>query len=101
MEGVRCSPRSGVRCRAIVGDTKRLLQILFTPHRIQNPKLRFSKIAELADYLKEFFNPRTRYYVFAWDDCKPFFADLILSTIEKLSTKRLPSSPGVIDGPLH
>jgi predicted ATP-grasp superfamily ATP-dependent carboligase len=83
----RCSPRGGVRCRNVVTDTKRLLRILFAPRRIQDRTLKFSKWSELRSYVAEFFNTRTRYFVFCWDDPKPFFADVFFSLLGRLKRR--------------
>ena len=84
LEDERCTPRAGVRCRAMVTETKRLLRILFAAHRIQDPSLRFSKISEFAAYFCEFLNPSTRYYVFSMSDWKPFFADVFFALTARL-----------------
>jgi predicted ATP-grasp superfamily ATP-dependent carboligase len=84
MEDQRCVMRSGVRCRAFVTETKRLWRILFAPGRIRDPSLRFSKLAEATSYVREFFNLRTRYFVFAWSDQKPFFADMFFSLVNRV-----------------
>jgi predicted ATP-grasp superfamily ATP-dependent carboligase len=80
----RCHPRAGIRCRSIVTDTKRLLQILFASNRIQDPQFRVSKASEFKDFFKEFLNPKTRYFVFDRDDWKPFVADALFSLVGKL-----------------
>lgn len=84
LEAERCAPRSGIRCRAIVTETKRLLRIVCAPGRIQDRTLRFSPLAEIARFFLEFFNPKTRYYVFALDDPMPFFADAFFSVTARL-----------------
>jgi predicted ATP-grasp superfamily ATP-dependent carboligase len=84
MEEARCATRSGVRCRAIVTETKRLWQILFLRRTIQDRSLRFSRLREVTSYILEFFNPRTRHFVFAWTDYRPFFADMFFSIVNRL-----------------
>jgi predicted ATP-grasp superfamily ATP-dependent carboligase len=68
--------RSGLRCRFMVPETKRLLRILFQPGRIADKNVAFRRWPELGVYLADFIRPRTCYYVFAWRDPAPFFGDL-------------------------
>lgn len=68
--------RSGVRCRYMLPETKRLLRILFAQHRIADKNLQFRRLPELLGYLGGFVRPRSRYYVFTLDDAGPFFSDL-------------------------
>ena len=67
--------RSGLVCRFLVPEARRLWTVLFRRDRIQNRSLRFSAWREAAHYLLGFFHPRTRYYVLWWRDPWPFFAD--------------------------
>lgn len=85
LSNTRCAPRAGVRCRASVTETKRLFRILFAPGRIQDRSLKFSKAGELARYVSEFFNPRTRWFVYTSNDPKPFFADAYFSLRDKFT----------------
>jgi len=80
----RCSPHGGARCRNVVTDAKRLGRILFSPERIQDRTLKFSRWRELVSFVAEFFNLRTRYFVFTWKDPKPFLADVFFSFLSKL-----------------
>jgi len=80
----RCRTVGGVRCRAFVTETKRLWRIVFAASSIQDRSLKFSKPRECLRYLAEFFNPRTRYFVFAWDDFKPFLVDIYYSSLSRL-----------------
>jgi len=68
--------RSGVRCRYMLPETKRLLRILLAPHRIADKKLHFRPLPELGNYLLDFVRPGMRYYVFELKDPGPFFSDL-------------------------
>lgn len=68
--------RSGVRCRYMIPETKRLLRILFAPHRIADKNLRFRRLPELGGYLAEFVRPHSKYYVYTPVDSRPFFSDL-------------------------
>lgn len=68
--------RSGVRCRYMVPETKRMLRILFSQHQIADKTLVFRRLPELAGYCLDFIRPSSRYYVFDARDPKPFFADV-------------------------
>ena len=68
--------KSGVRCRYMIPETKRLLRILFGQHKIADKSLRFARLPELAGYLVQFVRPRSTYYVFTLQDTRPFFSDL-------------------------
>lgn len=68
--------RSGVLCRYMIPETKRLLRILFAQHRIADKSLRFRRLPELASYLGAFLRPRTSYYVFEGRDPQPFLQDV-------------------------
>jgi predicted ATP-grasp superfamily ATP-dependent carboligase len=68
--------RSGVRCRFMVPETKRLLRILFGQHRIADKTLVFRRLPALLGFCADFLRPGSRYYVFDLRDPKPFFADI-------------------------
>lgn len=68
--------RSGLRCRFMVPETKRLMRILFQKERIADKNLLFRRRAQLGVYLADFIRPQTRYYVFEWRDPAPFFGDI-------------------------
>ena len=68
--------RSGVRCRFMVPETKRLLRILFGQHHIADKTLAFRRLPTLAGFCIDFVRPNSRYYVFDIRDPKPFFADI-------------------------
>lgn len=71
--------RSGVRCRFMVPETKRLLRILFNQRAIADRAVRFSRWRELLGYATDFLRPQTCYYVYTWGDPGPFFSDLTQS----------------------
>lgn len=76
-EAVENAPyRSGVRCRFMVPETKRLLRILFGQHQIKDKTIRFRRLPELAGYCADFVRPSNRYYVFEASDPKPFINDV-------------------------
>ncbi|GAB3100029.1 hypothetical protein G8770_03880 [Aestuariicella hydrocarbonica] len=66
----------GIRCRNLLVEFKRLYRIWCQPNLIQDKSRQFEKWQELATVLSDFFNPKTRYYLFSWDDYKPALADL-------------------------
>lgn len=68
--------RSGMRCRFMVPETKRLLRILFGQRHIADKTLVFNRLPTLAGFCFDFLRPSSRYYVFDVRDPKPFFADL-------------------------
>ena len=68
--------RSGVRCRFMVPETKRLLRILFGQSKIKDKTIRFRRLPELAGYCLDFVRPSSRYYVFEANDPKPFVNDV-------------------------
>jgi predicted ATP-grasp superfamily ATP-dependent carboligase len=83
--------RSGMRCRFMIPETKRLLRILFKPGMIADKNVSFRRLPELCEYLADFIRPRTCYYVFQWTDPAPFFADLgqmLRTGLRKVSGKR-------------
>ena len=69
--------RSGVLCRYMIPETKRLLRILFAQHRIADKTLDFRRLPELAAYLGAFVRPRSSYYVFEATDPQPFLRDIV------------------------
>jgi hypothetical protein len=68
--------RSGVRCRFMLPETKRLARILFAQGRIADKTLSFPRAPALLSYLADFVRPRSKYYVFEWRDPAPFFSDV-------------------------
>lgn len=68
--------RSGIRCRYMVPETKRLLRILFGQQHIADKTLAFRRLPELLGYCIDFVRPGSSYYVFALHDPRPFFSDL-------------------------
>ena len=68
--------RSGMRCRFMVPETKRLFRILFGQHHIADKTLVFRRLPALAGICVDFLRPSSRYYVFDVRDPKPFFADM-------------------------
>lgn len=77
--GVRPHPppyRAGVRCRYMIPETRRLLTLMRQRGRTQNRALSFSVVGEVIEYVRQFFSPSSRYFVFTFRDPRPFFADM-------------------------
>lgn len=70
------APRDDIRCRMVATELKRLVRILFAPQRICDRRFAVRPAAELWRFVADYFRPNTRYYVWAWDDPKPFVADV-------------------------
>lgn len=68
--------RSGVRCRMIVTEIKRLIRILLQPQKICDPCFKLAPMKELQRFWQDFFRSQVGYYVWAKDDPAPFWADL-------------------------
>nr|WP_308605263.1 ATP-grasp domain-containing protein [Massilia sp. CFBP 13647] len=68
--------RSGMRCRYMVPETKRLLRVLFGQRHIADKTLVFRRLPTLAGFCVDFLRPGSRYYVFDMRDPKPFFTDI-------------------------
>lgn len=78
--GTRPDPppyRAGIKCRYMFPETRRVLTLLRRRGRTHNRELSFSVVRESSEYLRQFFSPRTRYYVFTFRDPRPFFADVM------------------------
>ncbi|EAR21260.1 hypothetical protein NB231_08385 [Nitrococcus mobilis Nb-231] len=76
-----------VRCRSIVPELKRLLRVTFHPEMIQDKMLRPSWPHEWLLFLVRYLVPRTYYYVFSFDDPRPFIMDSWLS-VRRVVTRR-------------
>lgn len=68
--------RSGMRCRFMVPETKRLVRVLFAQHRIADKTLVFHRLPALIGFCADFLRPSSRYYVFDIRDPWPFFTDI-------------------------
>lgn len=69
--------RDGIRCRMVVTELKRLFRITFRPDKIQDPHFKVEPWRELKRFIKDFFSPGVRYYIWSNDDPGPFWADLL------------------------
>ena len=67
--------RDDLRCRMVATELKRLVRIVLRPTLINDPLFRVRPAAELWRFVRDFFSPRTRYYLWSIDDPRPFMAD--------------------------
>jgi hypothetical protein len=70
--------RTGIECRSVDLELRRLYLLLFRSDRLQNRELRFNPLLEIVWFLMRFFKFNTRYYLFSLRDPMPFVADTIL-----------------------
>lgn len=69
--------KPGLQARYMIPETKRLLRLLFQKKQIADPVFKPQPLRDLWSYLSGFFNPAMRYYIFTFDDPKPYFADCV------------------------
>lgn len=95
--------RSGIRCRYMIPETKRLVRILFAQHKIADKTARFRRLPELLGYLAGFLRVRSRYYVFELRDPGPFFGDMrqILGKAVEAMVRPASPSPRPLGAPRH
>jgi predicted ATP-grasp superfamily ATP-dependent carboligase len=67
--------KTGVRCRFMVAETRRLVRILLARRAIPDRSIHFSRSRELGSFIGGFVDG-SRYYVFSWRDPLPFLADI-------------------------
>lgn len=67
---------SGIRCRMVGTEVKRLFRILFQRGKIKDPFFVISPMREVLRFAADFFRPNVRYYLWSLDDPAPFFTDL-------------------------
>ena len=60
----------------MIPETRRLLTLMRQRGRTQKPALSFSVVGEVIEYVRQFFSPGSRYFVFTFRDPRPFFADM-------------------------
>ena len=68
--------RTGLRCRMMATEIKRLIRILFQPRKISDPFFVPAPGKELILFCTDFFRTGIGYYVWDMDDPKPFWTDL-------------------------
>lgn len=74
--GVLAVPRSDLRCRMVATELKRLGRIVLQPGHIADRTFPVRPWYEIGRFVRDFFRPNVRYYVWSKDDPKPFLADL-------------------------
>ena len=60
----------------MIPETRRILTLLRQHGRTQNRELSFSLVGEVLEYIRRFFSPKSRYFVFTFRDPGPFCADM-------------------------
>jgi len=70
-------PRSHLRARYMIPETRRLLRILFARSAVADPMFRPRPLADLASYGLGFLDPRSRYYVMSLSDPGPILRDFL------------------------
>lgn len=68
--------RTGLRCRMMATEIKRLIRILLAPQKISDPFFESAPGKELQRFWKDFFRSEVGYYVWSQDDPAPFWVDL-------------------------
>ncbi len=68
--------RTGLRCRMMATEIKRLIRILLEPRKISDPFFKPAPGRELKRFWSDFFRTGVGYYVWSWDDPAPFWADV-------------------------
>jgi predicted ATP-grasp superfamily ATP-dependent carboligase len=92
--GIRPYPpryRARIRCRYMMPETRRILTLLRCRGRLKNREVA-SVPREVWEYLRQFFSPRSRYYVLTLRDPAPFLADMIFVIVRMW--RRYLRSPG-------
>jgi len=68
--------RTGLRCRMMATEIKRLIRILLAPQKISDPFFKPAPGRELKRFCSDFFRTGVGYYVWSRDDPAPFWADV-------------------------
>jgi len=63
-------------CRYMVPELRRIHRLMLDKSAIKDPYFRYHRGVEFLRFLFYFIHPACRYYVFSWNDPKPFFTDL-------------------------
>ena len=79
--------RAGIKCRYMMPETRRLLTLARQRGLTQNRELSLSVPGQAAEYVRQFFDPRSRYYVFTAGDPNPFLADLLFAILRLFSRR--------------
>lgn len=81
-----CYPQ--LRCRNTLIEFKRLIRILFQPHKIKDKSLKFRVTEELWSFFGGYLDPRMRYYIFSLSDPKPLLIDWLSMAKKVLRRQR-------------
>lgn len=85
--GVSANDYSPRHCRFMIPELRRLARLIFQPGAIQDPFFRYSRTQELVDFIRYFFQPGMRYYIFDLRDPGPFLVDM-KNMVTKLFSRR-------------
>ena len=66
-----------IQARYMVPESKRLVRLFAQGWKVEKLAHRPTKWRDLWMFVRDFFNPRSYYYVFSRDDPKPFFSDMV------------------------
>lgn len=70
------APRTGIRCRMVGTELKRLARIFLHPELIVDRAFKIDRRAEAVRFFADFFRRDVSYYIWDSSDPKPFFADM-------------------------
>lgn len=76
-------PRNDVTARFTVPEVRRLVEVALRRRRIADPLFRATPLRDMLAFAAGCLDPRTRSYVFDWDDPRPFVDD-VAAMIRKL-----------------
>jgi hypothetical protein len=68
--------RTGIRCRMMATEIKRLIRIVTQPRKISDPYFNPAPGRDLKCFWTDYFRSGVGYYVWSRDDPAPFWADL-------------------------
>ncbi len=69
-------PRSGITSRFMVPETRRLVEVALRRNRIADPFFFATPLRDALSFAAGFVDPRSKFYVFDWDDPRPFLDDV-------------------------
>jgi predicted ATP-grasp superfamily ATP-dependent carboligase len=75
-KGDAAQPAAGGMARFMIPETRRLIRVLLGRGKIADPFFKATPLRDLARYAHGIIDPKTRGYVFCWDDLGPLLADL-------------------------
>jgi predicted ATP-grasp superfamily ATP-dependent carboligase len=71
--------RPGIRCRYMIPEARRVLTLLKRRGRLFDGQRAISVSREILEFVRQFFSPKSRYYVLTLRDPCPFIADLLFA----------------------